>query len=83
MNLTTSLARIPLIFYLKSRCLICVFVILSRVIGPFTKKKVAPSEKVTPSEEVEKGNIFLDNIEEQVFTIHGNYLDHFQWHSTS
>ena len=35
---------------------------LSHIIVPFPKKKVASREKVTPSEEVEKGTNLLDDI---------------------
>ena len=34
------------------------------IIGPFPNKLVAPSEKVAPSDEVEKGSGILDDIEE-------------------
>ena len=37
----------------------------SNIIGPSRKKKVAPSEKVTPSEEVEKVTKTLDEFEGQ------------------
>ena len=39
----------------------------SHIIGPFPKKKVSPSEKVTLSEEVEKGTIFLDDMDNTKF----------------
>ena len=39
------------------------------------------SEKVTPSEEVDKGTKILDGIKEVVVTIRKKYLDHFEWHS--
>ena len=35
------------------------FIMSSRIIGPLLKKKVSPSERVTPSEEVEKGSNFF------------------------
>ena len=50
----------------------------SHIIGPFSKKKFASSEKVTPSEEVEKGTKNLDDIKEPVVTICKNILDIFQ-----
>ena len=46
---------------------------------PIVKEKVAPREKVTPSEEVEKLTKILDDIEEPVVMICRNNLDHFQW----
>ena len=45
---------------------------------PISKEKVAPSEKVTPSEEFEKGTKLLDDIEDPVVTIRRNNLDNFQ-----
>ena len=39
----------------------------SHIIGPLTKKKVASSEKVTPSEQVEKGTKLLDDIDKTKF----------------
>ena len=54
----------------------------SRIFGPFLEKKVAPSEKVTPSEEVEKVNKMLDYIKEPVVNIRINDLDNFQGKST-
>ena len=47
----------------------------SNIIGPSQNISVAPSEKVAPSEEVEKGSGNLDNIEEPVVTICQKYLD--------
>ena len=38
------------------------------IIGPFTKKKLAPSEKVTPNEEVEKVTNLLDDMDNTKFT---------------
>ena len=54
----------------------------SHIIGPFSKKQFASSEKDTPSEEVEKGTKKLDNIKEPVVTIRINNLDNFQGQST-
>ena len=51
---------------------------LYRIIDPFPKKKLAPSEKVTPSEEVEKGTNFFNDMGEPVVTIHRKDLDNFQ-----
>ena len=45
------------------------FSMSSCIIGPFTKKKLAPSKKVTPSEKGEKGTHFLNDMEELVVTI--------------
>ena len=39
-----------------------------QIIGPFPKKELAPSDKVTPSEEVEKGTSLLDDIYHTKFT---------------
>ena len=39
-----------------------------QIIGPFPKKELAPSDKVTPSEEVEKGTNLLDDIYNTKFT---------------
>ena len=39
----------------------------SHIIGPFPKKKVSPSEKVTLSEEVEKGTFLLDDMDNTKF----------------
>ena len=36
------------------------------IIGPYPNKSLAPSDKVAPSEEVEKGSGTLDDIEELV-----------------
>ena len=47
-----------------------------------TKKKLSPSEKVTTSEEVEKVNKTLIDIEDPVVTIRRNNLDNFQGKST-
>ena len=55
---------------------------LSHIIGPLPKKKVAPSEKVTSSEEVEKVDKTLYDIEELVVTIRRKNLDNFQGQST-
>ena len=48
------------------------------IIGPSQKKKVALSEKIAPSEEVEKVTKTLDDIEEPVVTICRKCLDNFQ-----
>ena len=50
---------------------------LSNIIGPSLKEKVAPSEKVPPSEEFEKGTKMLDGIEEPVVKICRMDLDNF------
>ena len=47
-------------------------------VAPLRRKKVYPSEKVTPREEVEKGTNILNNMEEPVHMIRRNYLDNFQ-----
>ena len=44
---------------------------LSHIIGPSPKKKVAPSDKVPPSEEVEKGTNLLNYIDN--IKLIGNY----------
>ena len=54
----------------------------SRIIGPYPKKKLAPSENVTPGEEIEKRPKILDDIGEPVFTIRSNNLNNFQGNST-
>ena len=48
----------------------------------FPKKKLAPGEKVIPSEEFEKGTNLFNDMEEQVHTIRRKYLDKFQGKST-
>ena len=53
-----------------------------RIIGPFPKKKVSQSDKVTPIEEVEKVTKTLDDIKEPVVKIHKKDLDKFQGQST-
>ena len=55
---------------------------LYRIISPFTEKLLAPSDKVTPNEEVEKQTIKLDDIKEAVFMICRKNLDNFQDQST-
>ena len=45
---------------------------------PIAEEKVALSQKVTPSEEVEKGTIFLDDMEKPLDKIRRNDLDNFQ-----
>ena len=45
------------------------------------KKKVVTSEKVTLSEDFDKGNNNFDDMEEPVSTIHRKYLDNFEGHS--
>ena len=47
----------------------------------FPKKKVVKSEKVTPSEEVDKGTKHLDYMIEAVVKIHREYLDNFEGQS--
>ena len=47
-------------------------------LAPFPKKKVDPSDKVTLSEEVEKGTNILNDPEDPVHTIHDKDLDNFQ-----
>ena len=47
----------------------------SNIIGPLPNKSVATSEKVSPSEEVEKLTGTLDDIEEPGVTIHQKCLD--------
>ena len=49
-----------------------------REISTISIEKVAPYEKVTPSEEVEKGNNVLNDMEEPVVTIRRKDLDNFQ-----
>ena len=48
-----------------------------------SEEKSVPSEKVTPSEEVEKGTNFLNYMEEPMHTIRRKDLDKFQWQSTA
>ena len=50
-------------------------------VTPFTKKKVDPSEKGTPSEDIDKGTKNLDHMEEQVVTIRRKDLDNFEGQS--
>ena len=50
---------------------------------PISEEKVAPSEKVTPSEDVKKGTNLLDHMEETVVTIRRKDSDNFQGQSTS
>ena len=46
---------------------------------PIAKENLAPSEKITPNEEVEKGTNLLDCMEDPVNMIHRKGgLDHFQ-----
>ena len=52
------------------------------IISPFPDGKIAPSDKVTPNEEVEKQTIKLDDIKEAVFMICRKNLDNFQDQST-
>ena len=47
-------------------------------LAPLPKKKVKPSEKVTPSDDVEKGTNLLNGMEEPVVPIRRNILDNFQ-----
>ena len=51
---------------------------LKKELSPFPKKKVVLSEKVTPSEKVEKGTNLLNEMEEPVHTIHRKCWDNFQ-----
>ena len=44
-------------------------IISSSIIIPLPNKSVAPNVKVSPSEEVEKGSVTLDDIKEPVVTI--------------
>ena len=53
----------------------------SHIIGLLSKKKVARSEKVTPSDEVEKVTKTLDDTEDPVVTIHRKNLNNFQGQS--
>ena len=48
---------------------------LNKKVSPLRKKKVVTSEKVTPSEDVDKGTKNLDDIKEAVVTISGTDLD--------
>ena len=57
-------------------------IMLSNIIVPLSKKKVATSEKVTPSEEVEKGTKTLDDIKDSVVKIFRKDLFNFQGQST-
>ena len=50
-------------------------IMLSNIIGPSTKKSVAPSEKVVPSEGIKNGSVTLDDIEEPVVNIFRKDLD--------
>ena len=45
---------------------------------PLTKKKVVKSEKVTTSEEVDKGTKHLDDMKEALVTIYRKDLDNFE-----
>ena len=47
---------------------------LKKELAPFLKKKLSSSEKVTPSEEVEKGTNFLNDMEEPAVMIHINWI---------
>ena len=51
-------------------------------VAPFLKKKLVPSEKITPSEEFEKGTNPLNYMEEPVHKIHIKDLDKFKGNST-
>ena len=51
-------------------------------VKPLLKKKLVPSEKVTPIKEVEKGTNILNYMEAPVHTIHRNSFDNFQGQST-
>ena len=51
-------------------------------VSPLPKKKVVPSEKVTASEEAEKGTNILNYMEDTVHTICINDLNNFQGKST-
>ena len=50
----------------------------SNIISPSPKKKVAPSEKIIPSDEVERGTKTLNYTEETVVTICRKDLNNFQ-----
>ena len=45
------------------------------IIGLFTKKSVSPSEKVAPSERVEKESVTFDDIKDPVVKTHKKDLD--------
>ena len=55
----------------------------SRIISAFQQKTLLPSEKVTPSEEVEKGTNLLNYMEYLVVKISRKNLDNFQEKSTA
>ena len=55
--------------------------LLKKKVTPSSKKKVVTSEKVTPSEEVDKGNKNLDDMKESGVTIRRKDLDKFESHS--
>ena len=46
-------------------------------VTPLPKKKLVTIEKVTPSEEIDKGNANLDGIKESVVKIRRKGLDNF------
>ena len=56
---------------------------LKKKVSPLPKKKVVPSERVTPNEEVEKVTNLLNYTEDPVHTIRRKDLDNFQWQSTA
>ena len=45
---------------------------------PLAKKKLYQVRKLHKNEEFEKGNIFLNDMKEPVYTIHRKYLENFQ-----
>ena len=54
------------------------FLLPKKKVTPFPKKKLVTSEKVTTSEEVEKGPKNLDDIKEAVLTIRVKDLDTYE-----
>ena len=51
-------------------------------VAPFLKKRLLPSEKITPSEDFEKGTNSLKYMEEPVHKIRIKDLDNFKGNST-
>ena len=58
-------------------------IVVSEVSSTIANEKTVPSDKFTPSEEVEKGTIILNDMEEPVHMISGKDFDNFQGHSTT
>ena len=56
-------------------------IVAKEKVTPFPKKKVVTSEKVTKSEDVDKGTKNLDDMKEAVLTIRGKDLDKFEGQS--